>query len=135
MINFRAYYVKTNILAYNFIIFCNFEKGVHIFLANICLVKVEEVHYCQEIIIFHSPHVDYWERVDVLLQQVLEETARRSQDHLVRLHLLTILTGQSHIGKVFVTLYFPKSYFELFLGVVQFQAVFFHHVSGLEAKR
>ena len=38
----------------------------------------------------------------VASKHILEEGTGGSQDHLVRLHLLTILTGQGHISHVSV---------------------------------
>ena len=43
-----------------------------------------------------------WVKVLVPSKQLLEERTGSSQDHLVCFHLLTILTGQSHISEVVV---------------------------------
>ena len=48
----------------------------------------------------NSSHIDQWLRVLVSTKQQIGG----SQDHLVCLHLLPILTDQSHISKVILTL-------------------------------
>ena len=45
-------------------------------------------------------------------KQLLEERTGSSQDHLVGFHLLTILTGQSHISKVIVLSQVSKNTFD-----------------------
>ena len=64
-------------------------------------------------------------RVLVLSKQLLEEGTGSSQDHLVCFHLLTILTGQSHISEVIVLSQVPKSTFDDVLKVIPLEAKFF----------
>ena len=45
-----------------------------------------------------------------------------SQDHLVGFHLLTILTGKSHISKVIVLSQVSKSIFDVVLKVIPLEA-------------
>ena len=52
-----------------------------------------------------------------------------SQDHLVCFHLLTILTGQSHISEVIVLSQASKGSFDVLLEVVPLEAELFRHVN------
>ena len=68
-----------------------------------------------------------WVRVLVSSKQLLEEGAGRCQDHPVRFHLLTILTGQSHISKVIVLSQVSKCTFDVVLEVIPLKTKFFQH--------
>ena len=48
-----------------------------------------------------------------------------SQDHLVSLRLLTILTGQGHISKVIVLSQVSISNFDVLLEIIPLEAKFF----------
>ena len=71
-------------------------------LGKLCFPTIKEVHNCQQIVRFHPSHIDERGRVLVSTKQPLKEWTGSSQDHLVGFHLMTILTGQSHISKVVV---------------------------------
>ena len=64
-------------------------------------------------------------RMLVLLQKVEEEWAGSNENHLVRLHLLTILTGQGHISEMFVLSQISKGGFNIFLEIVPLEAQLF----------
>ena len=64
-------------------------------------------------------------RVLVPSKQLLEEGTGSSQDHFVCFHLLTMLTGQSHISKVIVLCQVSKSAFDVFLEVIPLKAKLF----------
>ena len=64
-------------------------------------------------------------RVLVPSKQLLEERTGSSQDHLVCFHLLTILTGQSHIREVIVISQVSKSNLDVVLEVVPLEAKLF----------
>ena len=66
-----------------------------------------------------------WMRVLVPSKQLLEERTGSSQDHLVCFHLLTTLTGQSHISEVIVLSQVSKSTFDVFQEVVPLEAKLF----------
>ena len=96
-----------------------------VFLKDICLPTVEKIQNCQESIKLHSSHVDYWMMMLVSAEQLQEEWAERSQDHLVSLNLLAIFTDQSHIFKVFVLPQIFKRTFDIFLEVIPLKTKFF----------
>ena len=73
----------------------------------------------------HPSHIDQWVRVFVSSKQLLKEGTWSCQDHLVCFHLLTILTGQSHISKVIVLSQTAKSTFDVILKVIPLETELF----------
>ena len=67
-----------------------------------------------------------WVRVFVCSKQLLKDRTGSSQDHL-----LTILTGQSHISKVIVLSQVSKCTFDVVLEVVPLEAKFFRHFDSV----
>ena len=63
---------------------------------------VEEVNHGNQVFSFHTLHVDQGVGMFVPLQNIEKEWTRGDENHLVCLHLLTILTSQGHICEVFV---------------------------------
>ena len=61
----------------------------------------------------------------VSLKYLLKEWTGGCQDHLVRLHLLTILTGQGYISKLFVISKAPKGTVGVLFEVIPLQTKFF----------
>ena len=55
-------------------------------------------------------------------KQLLEEGTGTSQDQLVCFHLLTILTGQSHITEVIALSQASNDTFDVFLEIVPLEA-------------
>ena len=70
----------------------NGKERIQILLENICLSKVEEIKDGQEVLWLKSSEVDQWMRVFALLEYFLKERTWSSQDELMCLHLLAILT-------------------------------------------
>ena len=58
----------------------------------------------------------------VLLQKVEKEWTGSNKNHLVHLHLLTILTGQSHISEVIILSQVSKNTFDVVLKVIPLEA-------------
>ena len=85
---------------------------------------IEEIQHGHQVFRCNTSHVYERMRMFVPLQNVLEERTRDSKNHLVSLHLLTILTGQSHISEVIVFSQVSKSTFDVFLEVVPLEAKF-----------
>ena len=63
-----------------------------------------------------------WVGVFASSKQLLKEWTGSCQDHLMCFHLLTILTGQSHISKVIVLSQVSKSTFDVVLEVIPLEA-------------
>ena len=82
---------------------------------------------CHEIVCLHPSHVDQWVRMLVSSKQRLEGGTGGCQDHLVSLHLLTILTGKGDIGKVVVFSQVPKGIYDILFEVIPLEAKFFRH--------
>ena len=64
----------------------------------------------------------------VLDQHLFEEGTGCCQDHLMGLHLVTILTGQSHISKVKVLPQIPKGFVNIGIKVIPLEAKLLWHV-------
>ena len=73
---------------------------------------------------FHPSHINEWVRVLVSSKQLLKKWTGSSQDHLVCLHLLTILTGKGHISKVIVLSQVSKRTFDVVLEVIPLEVKF-----------
>ena len=67
-------------------------------------------------------------------KQSLKEGTGGSQDHLVRLHLLTIIANQSHISKVIIFSEVSKGTLDVVLKVVPAEAKLFRHVQRMKVK-
>ena len=63
---------------------------------------IEEFNHCHQVVRPHTPHIDQGMGMFVPLQDVHKERTRSNKNHLVSLHLLTILTGQGHISEFIV---------------------------------
>ena len=61
-------------------------------------------------------------RVLVLPQEVRKEGAGCDEDHRVRVNLLSVLTGQGHIGEVLVLSQFLKGRSDVVKEIVPLQA-------------
>ena len=74
------------------------QERVKILLVDIYLAIIEEINNGQKIFRLHTSHINQRMVVFVPCKPLLEERNWESQDHFVCFHLLTILTGQSHIN-------------------------------------
>ena len=106
-------------------LFSKCEEVVELVLVDAHLPLVQEVHDQIQVEGLQAPHVDegiLWRTlIQTLLEQVLEDEAARSKDHLVSLDLLTIPTGKSHIRELFVSPQFHKGGSDVLYKVVPIQ--------------
>ena len=88
----------------------------------ICFSVVEEVKYGQNVIWFHTSHVDKRMGMFICLEKILKEGTWCSKNDLVVFHLKAILAGQGHISKVIVLPEGCKGRADILLEVIPLQA-------------
>ena len=89
-------------------LFSGCQKALKLLLRYLGLPEIHEPEYELQRLILDPLEVDQRMLMGIIDQDLLEERAAGTEDHLVRLDLLVIIAGQSYVTEVILVEMIPE---------------------------